>query len=155
MRKTLLPDVNVWVALVFHSHAHHPAALAWFDGQGSLAITLLWMLAEIKARRCRRKPPRAPPCQGGEALLGSARLRQRSWHPFQMLITVHQHIGSSGRWSPVGKRLSAMARLPCGKPSITRKKQFFELMRHSVGFWVFGSVAQWLRISLPIIELKK
>ncbi len=31
MTKTLkLPDVNVWVALSFSSHVHHPSANAWF-----------------------------------------------------------------------------------------------------------------------------
>jgi toxin-antitoxin system PIN domain toxin len=29
--KTHLPDVNVWLALTFDSHVHHPAAKAWFD----------------------------------------------------------------------------------------------------------------------------
>ncbi len=28
----LLPDVNVWLALTFDSHIHHPAAKSWFDG---------------------------------------------------------------------------------------------------------------------------
>jgi toxin-antitoxin system PIN domain toxin len=28
----LLPDVNVWLALTFDSHIHHPAAKTWFDG---------------------------------------------------------------------------------------------------------------------------
>jgi toxin-antitoxin system PIN domain toxin len=35
----LLPDVNVWLALTFDSHVHHPAAKKWFDalaGQMSL-----------------------------------------------------------------------------------------------------------------------
>ncbi len=27
----LLPDVNVWLALVFSAHVHHPAALAWMN----------------------------------------------------------------------------------------------------------------------------
>lgn len=27
----LLPDVNVWLALTFESHTHHPSARAWFD----------------------------------------------------------------------------------------------------------------------------
>ena len=27
-----LPDINVWLALTFDSHAHHPAAKTWFDG---------------------------------------------------------------------------------------------------------------------------
>ena len=27
----LLPDINVWLALTFDSHVHHPAAKAWFD----------------------------------------------------------------------------------------------------------------------------
>ena len=28
----LLPDVNVWLALTFDLHVHHPAAKNWFDG---------------------------------------------------------------------------------------------------------------------------
>jgi uncharacterized protein len=28
----LLPDINVWLALTFDSHIHHPAAKSWFDG---------------------------------------------------------------------------------------------------------------------------
>jgi len=28
----LLPDVNVWLALVFDAHVHHGSALAWIDG---------------------------------------------------------------------------------------------------------------------------
>ena len=31
MKKTLLPDINVWLALTFDSHIHHAAAKAWFD----------------------------------------------------------------------------------------------------------------------------
>jgi toxin-antitoxin system PIN domain toxin len=31
MKKMLLPDVNVWLALVFNAHVHHPLALAWFN----------------------------------------------------------------------------------------------------------------------------
>jgi toxin-antitoxin system PIN domain toxin len=31
MKKTLLPDVNVWLALVFNTHIHHNSALAWFN----------------------------------------------------------------------------------------------------------------------------
>ncbi len=32
MRKTLLlPDVNVWIAMTFESHLHHPATKPWFD----------------------------------------------------------------------------------------------------------------------------
>jgi toxin-antitoxin system PIN domain toxin len=32
MPKTLLPDVNVWLALTFDSHVHYPPAKIWFDG---------------------------------------------------------------------------------------------------------------------------
>jgi predicted nucleic acid-binding protein len=31
MTKMLLPDINVWLALVFDAHVHHPSALAWFN----------------------------------------------------------------------------------------------------------------------------
>lgn len=30
-RTLLLPDVNVWIAITFDSHPHHPAAKLWFD----------------------------------------------------------------------------------------------------------------------------
>jgi toxin-antitoxin system PIN domain toxin len=32
MTKMLLPDINVWLALTFDSHIHHPAAKVWYDG---------------------------------------------------------------------------------------------------------------------------
>jgi toxin-antitoxin system PIN domain toxin len=31
MPKMLLPDINVWLALAFDGHVHHPAAKNWFD----------------------------------------------------------------------------------------------------------------------------
>ena len=35
----LLPDVNVWLALTFDSHVHHPAAKLWFDAlSGELCL---------------------------------------------------------------------------------------------------------------------
>jgi toxin-antitoxin system PIN domain toxin len=32
MKKTLLPDVNFWLALVFDSHDHHSSAARWIGG---------------------------------------------------------------------------------------------------------------------------
>jgi uncharacterized protein len=31
-RTQLLPDVNVWLAMTFDSHIHHPSAKSWFGG---------------------------------------------------------------------------------------------------------------------------
>jgi uncharacterized protein len=31
MSSPLLPDVNVWVALNYQKHMHHPAASQWYD----------------------------------------------------------------------------------------------------------------------------
>ncbi len=31
MPKMLLPDVNVWLAMAFDGHTHHPSAKSWFD----------------------------------------------------------------------------------------------------------------------------
>src|SRR5436305_8310496 len=28
----LLPDVNLWLALAFEAHVHHPSAKTWLDG---------------------------------------------------------------------------------------------------------------------------
>ena len=33
-----LADINVWLALTFDSHVHHPAAKVWFDGLPSGAM---------------------------------------------------------------------------------------------------------------------
>src|SRR4051812_27043208 len=27
-----LPDINFWLALIFNTHVHHPAAKSWLDG---------------------------------------------------------------------------------------------------------------------------
>jgi toxin-antitoxin system PIN domain toxin len=32
MKSSLLPDINVWVAMHHQRHEHHEVALAWFDG---------------------------------------------------------------------------------------------------------------------------
>jgi|SRR5579883_836755 toxin-antitoxin system PIN domain toxin len=29
--KSFLPDINVWIALIYDGHAHHPIARAWFE----------------------------------------------------------------------------------------------------------------------------
>src|SRR5258708_25412089 len=28
----LFPDINVWIALTYQGHVHHPRAAAWFSG---------------------------------------------------------------------------------------------------------------------------
>ena len=33
-----LPDINVWLALTFDSHVHHPKPKMWFDGLPSDAV---------------------------------------------------------------------------------------------------------------------
>ena len=37
MTKRSFPDVNVWFALAVADHLHHPAALAWWNEESSLA----------------------------------------------------------------------------------------------------------------------
>ncbi len=29
--KSYFPDINVWVALVYRGHQHHPVAASWFE----------------------------------------------------------------------------------------------------------------------------
>jgi hypothetical protein len=41
MTKMLLHDVNVWLALVFNTHLHHPYALAWLNSITDETGTLL------------------------------------------------------------------------------------------------------------------
>jgi toxin-antitoxin system PIN domain toxin len=42
----LLPDVNVWLALTFDSHIHHPAAKSWFDGLSNDAVCCFCRLTQ-------------------------------------------------------------------------------------------------------------
>lgn len=51
-----LPDINVWVALVFDGHVHHRAAAAWFESaaEGSAAfcrVTQMGLLRLITSRK--------------------------------------------------------------------------------------------------------
>ena len=32
--KSFFPDINVWIAIAYRGHQHHPPAIAWFDGLG-------------------------------------------------------------------------------------------------------------------------
>lgn len=41
-----LPDVNVWLALTFDAHVHHPAAKTWFDGLSSDAVCYFCRLTQ-------------------------------------------------------------------------------------------------------------
>src|ERR1035438_8689919 len=36
---TCLPDVNVWLALTVAEHAHHRAAVAWYEGRSFAQLT--------------------------------------------------------------------------------------------------------------------
>jgi uncharacterized protein len=42
----LLPDINVWLALTFDSHVHHPAAKTWFDGLSSDTVCFFCRLTQ-------------------------------------------------------------------------------------------------------------
>lgn len=42
----LLPDVNVWLALTFDSHIHHPAAKTWFDGLSTASVCCFCRLTQ-------------------------------------------------------------------------------------------------------------
>jgi hypothetical protein len=43
----LLPDINVWLALTFDSHVHHPAAKTWFDNLPADAVGFLCRLTQM------------------------------------------------------------------------------------------------------------
>ena len=42
----LLPDVNVWLALAFDVHSHHPAAKSWFDGLPNASVCCFCRLTQ-------------------------------------------------------------------------------------------------------------
>lgn len=42
-----LPDINVWLALTFDSHVHHPSAKTWFDGLPSGEVCFFCRLTQI------------------------------------------------------------------------------------------------------------
>ena len=41
-----LPDINVWLALTFDLHVHHPAAKTWFDSLPSDAVCFFSRLTQ-------------------------------------------------------------------------------------------------------------
>jgi uncharacterized protein len=41
-----LPDINVWLALTFDSHVHHPSAKTWFDGLPNDAVCYFCRLTQ-------------------------------------------------------------------------------------------------------------
>ena len=49
MTEMLLPDINVWLALVFDAHVHHPSALAWLN---SLSDEQLSSAASLSTASC-------------------------------------------------------------------------------------------------------
>jgi uncharacterized protein len=42
-----LPDINVWLALTFDSHVHHPAAKTWFDNLPADATCAFCRLTQL------------------------------------------------------------------------------------------------------------
>jgi uncharacterized protein len=52
----LLPDVNVWLALTFDSHVHHPAAKSWFDGLANDAVCYFCRLTQQGLLRLSTNP---------------------------------------------------------------------------------------------------
>lgn len=41
-----LPDIDVWLALTFDAHLHHPSAKTWFDGLSNNAICYFCRLSQ-------------------------------------------------------------------------------------------------------------
>jgi toxin-antitoxin system PIN domain toxin len=52
----LLPDINVWLALTFDSHVHHPTAKAWFDGLPNDAVCYFCRLTQMGFLRLATNP---------------------------------------------------------------------------------------------------
>ena len=51
-----LPDINVWLALAFDSHIHHPDAKKWFDGLADDAICYFCRLTQLGFLRLATNP---------------------------------------------------------------------------------------------------
>ena len=51
-----LPDINVWLALTFGSHVHHPSAKAWFDGLASNQVCYFCRLTQMGFLRLATNP---------------------------------------------------------------------------------------------------
>src|SRR5260370_13517727 len=52
----LLPDINVWLALTFDSHVHHPAAKAWFDALPNNSVCYFCRLTQQGLLRLATNP---------------------------------------------------------------------------------------------------
>ena len=72
-----LPDVNVWIALVFEAHAHHPAARVWFDS-----------LRTGSARICRVTQAGLLRLSTNRSLFGAEALdMSRAWEVYDVLLS--------------------------------------------------------------------
>jgi toxin-antitoxin system PIN domain toxin len=52
----LLPDVNVWHALTFDAHVHHPVAKTWFDGLPNDAVCYFCRITQLGLLRLATNP---------------------------------------------------------------------------------------------------
>jgi len=52
----MLPVVNVWLALAFDSHVHHPSAKAWFDGLPTSAVSYFCRVTQAGFLRLATNP---------------------------------------------------------------------------------------------------
>ncbi len=77
MKKTPLPDVNFWLALTFHAHAHHPSALAWFNALTD-EVCRFCRLTQMAFLRLANNP---------KALPGLAVSVAEAWRLFDVMMT--------------------------------------------------------------------
>jgi len=73
--KTCLPDVNVWVALVFDGHVHHQAATRWFNPiQETIAFCRVTQMGFLRLI-------------SNPKVMGKAVLTQKqAWHHYDQLL---------------------------------------------------------------------
>jgi toxin-antitoxin system PIN domain toxin len=77
-RLFLFPDVNVWVALTYGGHIHHPVAKAWFDqleGESRVCFCRFTQLSLLRLLTT-------------EAVMGDERMTQnQAWAAYDMWLS--------------------------------------------------------------------
>ena len=77
-RLFLFPDINVWVALTYDRHTHHPTARNWFDRLAPMARLFFCRLTQLGLLRL----------LSSEAVMGpdSAQSQQEAWKAYDIWL---------------------------------------------------------------------
>jgi uncharacterized protein len=83
--KSYFPDINVWLALAYRGHQHHPVAASWFGGLGTATVAFC-RLTQLGFLRLLTYP----------AVMGDeVKTAPEAWKAYDQLLS-DSHVGYSG-----------------------------------------------------------